>query len=154
MKIIKLGVFRPKLKLQQQQVQSQRDVVLPGGRVDVVAEGVEAKSEEGEVKVDEGEVKVDEGEVKVEEKGEVKTDGTVVQVDEEEPKTDGEPKPEGETQRKPKRKALLIGIQNYDNDTAKRLRGPHQDVLDMRQLLIGELSLFPLLHLATRLTSV
>ena len=147
MKIIKLGVFRPKLKLEQQQVQSQRDVVLPGGRVDVVAEGVEAKSEEGEVKVDEGEVKV-------EEKGEVKTDGTVVQVDEEEPKTDGEPKPEGETQRKPKRKALLIGIQNYDNDTAKRLRGPHQDVLDMRQLLIGELSLFPLLHLATRLTSV
>jgi len=142
MKIIKLGVFRPKLKLQQQQVQSQRDVVVPQGCVDVVAEGVEVKSEEGE------------GEVEVEVKGEVKSEGTVVQVEEGEPKTDGEPKPEGETQRKPKRKALLIGIQNYDNDTAKRLRGPHQDVLDMRQLLIGELSLFPLLHLATRLTSV
>jgi hypothetical protein len=57
-----------------------------------------------------------------------------------EPKTDGEPKPEGGTQRKPKRTALLIKIKNYDD--VKRLRGPHQDVLDMRQLLIGGPSFF------------
>ena len=52
---------------------------------------------------------------------------------------------EKELERKPKKKALLVGIQ-YDNgvngggeDAANVLRGPHQDVADMRQLLIGEL---------------
>ena len=139
MKIVKqgVGVFRPKHKRQQQkqQVQSQRDAGSPRGWVNVVAEG---KTEKGV-------------EVKVEEEGEVKTEGTALREEMEgEPKTDGEPKPEGETERQPKRKALLVGIQNYDK--VERLRGPHTDVLDMRQLLIGGPSLF--FALATRLTSV
>lgn len=118
MKIVKqrLGV---KHKHQHEQVQSQRDIVIPRGCVNLVAEG-----------------RIGEGvEVKVEEK-EVKTEPTAVKGEEEEgePSTDGEPEPGGETQRKHK-KALLIGIQNYDD--VKRLRGPHQDVLDMPQLLIG-----------------
>ena len=134
MKIVKqgVGVFRPKHKHQQQkqQVQSQRDAGSPRGWVNVVAEG--KTGERVEVPVEEGELK---------------TGGTGVKEEEMEgkPTTDAEPKLEGETQRQPKRKALLIGIQNYDK--VERLRGPHQDVLDMRQLLIGNSFFFPLLQL-------
>ena len=134
MKIVKqgVGVFRPKHKRQQQkqQVQSQRDAGSPRGWVNVVAEGGTEKGVEVTV-----------------EEGEVKPEGTAVKEEEMEgkPKTDAEPKPEGETERQPKRKALLIGIQNYDK--VERLRGPHQDVLDMRQLLIGGPSFFSLLQL-------
>ena len=126
MKIVKqgVGVFRPKHKHLQKQVQSQRDAGSPRGWVNVVAEG--RTGERVEVPVEEGEVK---------------TEGAALREEmEEKPKTDEEPKPEGETQRQPKRKALLIGIQNYDK--VERLRGPHQDVLDMRQLLIGGSSFF------------
>lgn len=49
-------------------------------------------------------------------------------------------------ERKPQKRALLVGIQyekdadNSDDDVANSvLRGPHQDVTDMRDLLIGEL---------------
>ena len=138
MKIVKqgVGVFRPKHEhhQQKQQVQSQRDAGSPRGWVNVVAEG--KTGERVEVPVEEGEVK---------------TEGTAVKEEEmeEKPKTDGEPKPEAETERQPKRKALLIGIQNYDK--VERLRGPHTDVLDMRQLLIGGPSFF--FTFATRLTS-
>ena len=138
MKIVKqgVGVFRPKHKHQQQkqQVQSQRDAGSPRGWVNVVAEGGTEKGVEVPV-----------------EEGEVKTEGTVLREEMEgKPKTDGEPKPEAETHRQPKRKALLIGIQNYDK--VERLRGPHTDVLDMRQLLIGGPSFFS--TLAIRLTLV
>ena len=121
MKIVKqrFSVFTPKHKHQHQQVQTQRDVVIPRGCVSLVSQG----------RIREG------AEVEVEEE-EVKTEGTAVKGEEEgEPKTNGEPKPESETQRKPKKKASSIGIQNYDD--VKRLRGPHQDVLNMPQLLIG-----------------
>ena len=138
MKIVKqgVGVFRPKHKHQQQkQVQSQQDAGSPRGWVNVVAEGGTEKGVE----------------VKVEE-GEVKTEGMAVKEEEMEgkPKMDEEPESEAETERQPKRKALLIGIQNYDK--VERLRGPHTDVLDMRQLLIGGSSFFS--TLATQLMSV
>jgi hypothetical protein len=48
-------------------------------------------------------------------------------------------------ERKPQKKALLVGIQyendadDSDDDVANVLRGPHQDVAGMRTLLIGEL---------------
>jgi len=47
--------------------------------------------------------------------------------------------------RKPVKKALLVGIQyeadaeDSDDDLANVLLGSHQDVFDMRALLIGEL---------------
>ena len=133
MKIVKqgVGVFRPKHKhhQQKQHVQSQRDAGSPRGWVNVVAEGGTEKGVEVPV-----------------EEGVVKPEGTALREGvEEKPKTDGEPKPEAETERQPKRKALLVGIQNYDK--VERLRGPHQDVLDMRELLIGGPSFFPLLRL-------
>lgn len=47
-------------------------------------------------------------------------------------------------QRKAQKKALLVGIQyeadveDSDDEEANVLRGPHQDVIDMRALLIGK----------------
>ena len=54
---------------------------------------------------------------------------------------------EAALERKPQKRALLVGIQ-YENDANDSdddvsnsvLRGPHQDVADMRDLLIGGLT--------------
>ncbi|KAG5639054.1 hypothetical protein H0H81_007312 [Sphagnurus paluster] len=48
----------------------------------------------------------------------------------------------GATERPPQKKALLVGIQyerdvDGEGDAANVLRGPHRDVTDMRDLLIG-----------------
>ena len=45
--------------------------------------------------------------------------------------------PIDETPQSCKRKALLVGVE-YNNDKERPLKGPHKDVRDMRQFLIGE----------------
>jgi hypothetical protein len=43
--------------------------------------------------------------------------------------------------RKPRKKALLIGIK-YTNGDGKELNGPHKDVQDMKQVLIGKFKFY------------